>query len=284
MIPVGWLAPSADCWDSNMLRRLTDGTLYPHGIEFKHCVGYPNTDDGCVLVVPGQYWHQATDRITEAIQRFEWVLLVRTADEEDLFDVGAVVHPRLKWWIQTPRKKYPDCRVFGVGFPPHFNDLPAEPPEKLLNVFLSAQNTHDRRRQCFEALQGIDGRVEATAGFTQGMDPAEYVRCMSKAKVAPAPSGAVSCDSFRVYEALEAHTVPIVDTVSPVDGLTDYWTRIFPGYLPFPTYTNPAELKPLITQTLSDPAIANRVAAFWMRYKRQLAHWLRSDLEQLGAL
>jgi len=32
------------------------------------------------------------------------------------------------------------------------------------------------------------------------------------------------------------------------------------------------------------PASANRDTAWWMGYKRRLAHWLKDDLKALGAL
>lgn len=285
MIPVGRLAPDKQ-WDQTLVEDLISGRLYDHGLEFKWYAGYPSQVDGAVVLTPARYWCGHEAEISMALSKYRWVLMFLTSDEEQLFDARKVVHPNCRFWIQTPRKgrEYPEARFFGVGYPPHFRDLPVDPPVKTLSCFLSAQKTHTRREQCFTALEGVVGRVEATAGFTQGMDPAEYRNTMLKTKVAPAPSGAVSPDSFRFWEALEAHAVPLADTVSPVDGPTTYWEQLFPGYLPFPTYEDAAELKPLITQTLADLAIGNRVAAFWMRYKRVLAMWLREDLTDLGAV
>ena len=287
MIPVGWLAPS-ECWDSNLLRLLVDGALYPHGLQVKHHAGYPNTDDGAAIVIPGRFWADHYDEISSAISRYDWVLAFRTSDEEDWFDPSQVEHPNIRWWVQTPRpgSAYPDgARFFGVGYPPHMNELPA--PSKDLDVFLSAQRTHIRREAAFEALERSQHRkrVRATRGFSQGMKPVEYRDAMLRAKIAPCPSGAVSVDSFRVWEALEAGAVPIVDTVSPVDGETTYWGRLFTEPVPFPVYSGAAFLPSLIDEVLNDwPAVANRVQAFWMRYKRQLSIWLREDLEALGEL
>lgn len=287
MIAVGRLAPGNQ-WDQNMVDRLLDNTLYPTGLEFHRHEGYPHAD-GCVLVIPGRYWHDSIHDIDDAIASYRWVLGVRTGDEEDLFDIHEVAHPNIRWWVQTPRpdRDYGDARLFGVGFPPHFNHLPAGPPEKLIDVFLAGQDTHDRRHRAFGALQdaplGIK-RVERTAGFTQGMDPAEYVECMLMAKTAPAPAGPVSADTFRVYEALEAHTVPLADTISPAVDEPGFWDRIFVEHMG-PLYTNPAALPDLVAAVLDDATdYANHVTAAWMRYKRQLALWLREDLEQLGAL
>jgi hypothetical protein len=158
-----------------------------------------------------------------------------------------------------------------------------------LDVFMSAQNTHVRRNECFDALEGdLPGValkfVNATEGFTQGLDPATYVQQMRYTKVAPAPSGAQCPDSFRVWEALESHAVPIADDISPVYDSQGFWDMLLPG-APFPILTDYADLPGLIEDVLTDwPARANRVTAWYMRYKRQMATDLVTDLRELGAL
>lgn len=286
MIPVGQLAPG-DQWDQNLLDRLFANEIYPTGLEFKRSEGYPNTD-GAIMIIPGRYWAGHEREIGTALSRCRWVLAMRTSDEEDLFDIHKVDHPNVQWWVQTPRTDcdYGDARLFGVGFPRHFNNLPADPPEKTLDVFLSAQRTHMRRQQAFDALGDTqpDRYIEATEAFTRGVPPVQYADLMASAKVAPAPSGAESPDSFRLWEALEAHAVPIADDVSPVYDSRGFWEKLYPG-APFPILTDYADLPGYIGDVLKDwPASANRVAAWWIQQKRSMAQWLRDDLETLGAL
>jgi hypothetical protein len=163
--------------------------------------------------------------------------------------------------------------------------LSPAPPGKVVDVFLSAQATHTRRTRAFEALKGFpNSNIEATAGFTQGMPVGEYVGQMCGAKVAPAPSGAVSPDSFRLYEALEAHCVPIADDISPAYPSEGYWRLLFPSD-PFPTLRDYADLTGYINDQLEVwPKNANRIAAWWIRQKREMALWLEADLKALGAL
>ena len=105
---------------------------------------------------------------------------------------------------------------------------------------------------------------------------------MGLAKIAPCPSGAVSVDSFRVWEALEAGALPVVDTVSPTDGLTDYWQRVL-GDPPFPLVDGWATVG--FGQLLRDwPTLIGPVNDWYRGYKRRLAQWLRDDLEALGAI
>lgn len=283
MIPVVRLAPGSQ-WDQNVLDLLLSNHLWPTGIQFDRHDAFVKAP-GIVLIIPGRYWSapSSTAAITVALARYDWVLGIRTSDEEDLLDIAAVQHPNIRWWLQTPRmdRDY-DARVIPLGFPPHFNQL--QEAARNLDVFLAGQDTHDRRHQAFAALRpGPRRRIEPTPGFTAGMEPAEYVRCMTATKVAPCPAGAVSPDSFRVYEALEAHAVPIADDLSPAYDSTGYWERVLPG-CPFPILRNYSDLPGYIDDVLRDyPRIANRTAAYWMRYKRSLAHWLREDLQYLGA-
>lgn len=282
MIPVVRLAPGNQ-WDQNVLDLLFSNQLYPTGLEFKRFDAYTKTD-GIILIVPGRYWHKHTADICEALARYRWVLGIRTGDEEDLFDISQVQHPNIRWWVQTHRadRDYVDARLIPLGFPPHFNRL--EDGARNLDVLLSAQNTHERRREAFSVLQaGVRRRIEPTDGFTQGMVPTEYARRMCSTKVAPCPSGAVSPDTFRVYEALEAHAVPIADDVSPAYDSRGYWTKLYPD-APFPILTDYANLPGWIDDILADwPRTANRVAAWWIGAKRAMARNLRDDLEALGA-
>ena len=285
-ITVGRLAP-VNQWDQNLLDRLFANKLYPTGIEFRRVDGYPSSHDGCVLIVPGRYWAGREAEISAAIAQYSWLLMIVTSDEESTFDIGKVDHSSQQLWLQTPRvgREY-DARLIPVGFPPHFDSLPAGPPDKPLDVFMAAQCTHDRRSRAFDALARVarPKYVQTTAGFTQGRPPAEYTHLMLQAKVAPCPSGAVSPDSFRVYEALESHTIPIVDDISPAYDSRGYWERMFPD-APFPILTNYDDLPGYIDDVLADyPRLANRIAAWWIQTKRRYALWLKEDLEALGAL
>jgi hypothetical protein len=285
VIHVGRLSPFNQ-WDQNLLDQLFANKLYPTGLDFKRSDGYPNAH-GCCLIIPGRYWAGQEQTITEALSTYDWVLAFRTSDEADTFDINKVTHRRLKWWVQTPRtdRNYGDARLFGCGFPPHFNTLPTEPPGKRTDVFLSAQDNHRRRTECFNALEPMDmGVVQRTKGFTQGLPPAEYVATMVDTKVAPAPAGPQTPDTFRLYEALETHTVPIADDLTPAYPSHGYWQMLFPG-TPFPILADYESLPAYINQARNDwPVNANRITAWWMRYKRQMSHWLVEDLETLGAL
>jgi hypothetical protein len=278
-----------------MLRSLFDGDLHSHGLTFQHRAGYPNTDAPVGLVVPGRYYAQHTDQINEAIQRFVSVLMVVTSDEESCFDIGAIEHDSIRFWVQTPRegRDYGDARLFGVGYSPHTARV--EPVVKTRDVFLSAQRTngrpgrhfrvYERRDRFFKVLKRGDWSqlLVERDGFAQG-DRGEYVAGMLSARVAPAPTGNVSPDSFRAFEALQCGAIPILDTVSPIDGETTYWQRIF-GSHPIPTVTDINDLPRIVDDVLADwNNLSDLVQEWWLSYKRGMAGCLVEDLKALGAL
>ncbi len=53
-----------------MLDLLFANELYATGLEFKRTNGYPAAA-GCVLIIPGRYWFEKTNAISEAISKFE---------------------------------------------------------------------------------------------------------------------------------------------------------------------------------------------------------------------
>lgn len=286
-----------DQWDQFMWEQLLTGELYPHGLDIRQ-LDTETDARGVILMIPGRYWHDKIDQVNTLIEGLEWVLAIRTGDEEDLFHWQDVAHDNITWWVQTPRQlgggnRY---RPIPLGFPPHFSNIAVD-SDKNLDMFLSAQNNHERRLDCFTTLglNGVGARdgtqekpsswIEATAGFTGGMPPENYVQMATSAKVMPCPSGPHTPDTFRVYEALEAHAVPIADEVCPAYNSISYWHNLFLPHPPFPVLQSYESLVGYCQDALKGwPANANRIAAWWMQKKREYAHNLVADLKELGAI
>lgn len=294
MINVVRLEPHSQ-WDQNILNRLFQNQLLPTGLTFSDHERYlgkltPEPElGGCILIIPGRYWHDRTDEINEYIQHLRWVLAIRTGDEQDLLDIDKVRHPNIRWWVQTPRidHTYGDVRKFGVGYTPHFNIPQHSPPDMTNDVFLSAQNTHPRRFDAFAStncMPGMQVLTHQTPGFTQGLAPELYTQYMIHSKVALAPAGPDTPDTFRLYEALQAHTVPIADDIAANrPDVSGYWEMVFPD-APFPILTNWFDAPGIVKEAVANyPRNANRIAAWWMREKRNYVHWLNEDLELLTA-
>ncbi len=191
--------------------------------------------DGCIYMVGGEY--AGVEATNKAIKKYKWVVLIVHSDEQSKFPVEKIEHPNIKIYIQNPKQgRHDKYGKWPLGYTPHTREN-LKYLKKDLNYFISAQCTHPRREKCFNELKDRDDGIDIkTEGFTQGMNPVEYMHKMNLAKVVPCPSGPVAAESFRVYEALECGAIPIADNIS--SGDKDFWQYLI-GDVPFPCINIP---------------------------------------------
>jgi hypothetical protein len=308
VIPVVWVDSHITCWDQAMVANVLSDPEWPiggegpwpTGYEFEHWVvklDDPTIDldrlaadvDGAVLVVPAR--HHATgvevDVINRAMATVPWVLVVLTSDEERVFPVEKLDHPNMVVWVQTPAAGDNPDWVLPVGWPPHLPGLLRDInyPERE-GWFFAGQVNNRRRKECVEVLRDLDnGRLVETPGFTQGLAHDEYAAGLAHAKVVPCPSGPQTVDTFRVWEALEAGCIPVVDEQTPQENQRWYWPLLTGSRPPFPTIkdwsTFPQQLADL---EAGWPANANRVSAWWQGYKRRLADRISDTVRNLSGV
>jgi hypothetical protein len=296
---VVWLEPGNQ-WDQHTFELLLNNKLWGLSQQygFKHHKDFPKAE-GIILVVPQKYYLDKVDWLNARISEYQWVIYIGTGNEEGEFPIDHLPHPNIKIYYTTPHLKntpmeYID-RSFGDGFAPQsevIKDFTKEVMTKPLDVYFGGQITHSRRRQCVEAIKLLaedptyKTELLETKGFTQGYDdPKEYYKRMASAKVTPCPSGPAIQDTFRTYEALEAMSIPIVDSKTPEDaGPTDYWTILFGKEPPFPIIRDDYESLPNYVRNLEAdwPRNINRITAWWIAKKREYAQNLNDDIQNLS--
>lgn len=298
-VPIIWQTYKPDTiargyWDFAQLERLFSGDLWqvPSSFTFQHYEGFdtlPEATEVAVVVIPAQHQVDYIQQLNQDLLRFKKVLLILAGDEEARFDWRKVEHPSVKFWVMSPRPglEYPEgARFIGEGpAPDAYKYLPQLQADHIrpLDWFLAGQITHDRRQQCAKQLRGLKGgQLIETPGFTQGLRHQDYYAKLASAKVAPCPSGPGTADSFRFYEALEAGCVPIADDLTPRSGDPGgYWHLIYPD-APFPILRDYDDLPGYIEDAVKQyPWINNRIGAWWLAQKRQLAYGLHEDLAEL---
>jgi len=98
----------------------------------------------------------------------------------------------------------------------------------------------------------------------------EYAEVMSRTLFAPCPAGWRNLDSFRVYEALEAGCIPIVESRSHFD----YFCHLL-GAHPMPSVSDWAEAPALIAGLMRNPqrldALRRSCESWWQHYRASLA-------------
>ena len=99
MIPVVWKSyhdsPGRGYWDQQILEWLFQG--------FEHYETFPDTD-GIIFVTPG-HWRTA-EQVNTDLQRYDWVLVVVTSDEEGECPYWDINHPNMILWRSYPRPNY----------------------------------------------------------------------------------------------------------------------------------------------------------------------------------
>lgn len=281
-------------WDQGLLEDLLAGKWsIPGWYEFVHYEGDFNhipKGEGAVVVVPARHNVNHIEQLNNDLARLPWSLLILTGDEESVFPYEEIESGRpMKMWLMSPKPGVhpsdPRIQYLGSGYPPQAREELRKTYglERNLSFFFSGQNTHQRRLDALDAMKKFPGGLSnATEGFTQGMDPEEYYRNMARAKLAPCPSGPVSVDSFRLYEALEAGCIPIADGRTPEEDMSEHWTMVFGGPPEFPVIDNWDKFERFEAMLPRFHPIANKIGSWWELKKRDLAIRMYQDLQFLG--
>jgi hypothetical protein len=262
----------ADQWDFGMLKDILD----KNGFEQKLVTKLPKTERA-IVVLPARHHAGMELEVNKHLKKIDHVVLFLMGDEEADYDVSLVDHPSIHIWVQNPHiGVHDEYNKIGTGFPEHYKKIldDMEMPEKELDIFYAGQMTHERRVELNDALvvmptNGV--KYLSTRGFTQGLEHTEYATMMARAKIAPAPSGAVIPDSFRLFEALEAMAIPIADEKTASGEIMYYWDWLFGQITPFPKIQDWNSLQSYKIDVLENyPKIMHVVTAWYIKWKRDL--------------
>jgi hypothetical protein len=153
---------------------------------------------------------------------------------------------------------------------------------KTYDVFFGGQITHQRRQQLAEVMPSIENALyKPTDGFAKGDNPVDYYDNLMNSKIAPCPAGAVSIESFRLFEAIEMMTLPIADLVDSSGLKYNFYKNVFNELVPFPQTKYWSELPIIVLNLLEEyPKNMHNVVCWWIKYKRDLGIKL---MEQVNA-
>lgn len=245
--------------------------------------------DGAVVVFAAGGNEQYIPALNALIAPMPWVVLLLTSDECSNFPWHRIHHPNMRLWVQSARsdKHKGDITYFPVGCP-DTKEMLATISTKDIDIGFSGQITHLSREQMAWAFEAsINATIKPSPGFTQGLERKDYLDFMSRTKVAPCPSGPCHADTFRLYEALEAGCVPILDHGPRPDEQgraiagfpRDFWTRLFGVDHPAPVVEGWSQGPRYAESVLSTyPERNNEVSAWWQLKKREFRLKLQDDI------
>ena len=271
----------ANQWDFGLLKDFLDSEKF----KVENVNTLPNTDVALV-VLPARHHKGLEHKINDELSKIKRVVLFLMGDEEADFEVEVINHANIEIWVQNPHMGRHDAyHKLGTGYPVHMRSMLPKNIQKVKDIMFAGQVTHKRRRELVDVLIDMSIgnnkiRIVKTGGFTQGESPEEYFKHLSEAKIAPAPSGAVIPDSFRLFEALECMAILIADQKTPDGTVMEYWDWLFGTETPFPKIIEWDRLFGLRDELLADwPRNMHQQTAWWIMQKRNFKYKV---LEQLN--
>lgn len=298
IVPVVWLnytdAPKRGYWDQGMVEDIFNNRMFDAGYKFFHLERLDDGLVGAVVIFAARNQTEFIARLNKDLAKLKWVILMLTGDEESAFPIEQIKHKHIKIWVMSPRpQRHEKYSVLGTGYPPHLkSNMPPQAPDKDLDWYFGGQITHERRGAMAIKLNEMlthskaKGEFDPSEGFTKGLPPAEYDKKLASAKVAPAPSGPETPDSFRLFEALEVGAIPIADTQAPKgDWPDDYWIYFFKEEPPFPILRHYDHLQGYVEDMAKQyPVKNNQVFAWWQMKKYQMVKKVREQIHKLSGL
>lgn len=225
------------------------------------------------VVIPGYDSIGNTKKISKELAKIKRVVLFVTSDECGLFDPKYIIHPNIEIWVQAPFPKHEPYHKYPFGAPTMVKENLPEYTNKIYDVFFSGQITHERRQELSKIMPEMKNSLyNPTAGFMQGFDSKKYYEMLMQSRIAPAPAGNVTIDSFRFYEALEMLCIPVGDSKDSSGKDFDYYNYVFNNNVPV-EITNDWFQLPKITDKLLNNYHENmhQTVAWWIKYKRDFA-------------
>lgn len=281
-------------WDQSLLEDMFNRVgpyVWEHHTEFEGLA----ENEGGVVVLNGRTHVDDIEAINADLAKLRWVLLVITGDEEGLFPFQEIRHPLLRVWVQLPRMNvHNDVSLKLPNGPrPGTRELLRQigKVEKTQDWFFCGQINHDRREQCVHELRLFqengtfpNGTLVPTDGFgKEALNQEQYVAHLAHTKIVLCPSGIETPDTFRLYEALEAGCIPVVDAFSTRNQSYGFWKYLFGEDVPFPIVDYWDKLPALMPELLKEyPHNANKISAWWQNKKRSMYLKLIDDVKEIS--
>ncbi len=267
-----WQFDPKDCWECEWLRLLLAGTYDEEIVDNKWSQIAP-----AMIVVDNRVVPEKAIYYRHAFETGARIVLVHLSDEAFKDDSGIY-----KYCDGVLRNYHSElladiARVdfIPLGYKAGFARSGVTPKSAAQRQYLwsfAGDAKKISRGEMLAAMNSLEGGfTHLTEGFgtTDALSTEAYRALLDDTLVVPCPGGWSNLETFRVYEALEAGCIPIVEQRPAFD----YFTRLL-GPHPMPTITAWSEAAALVAQLKSSDSLeALRAACFawWQNKKPALA-------------
>jgi len=223
------------------------------------------------VVISGQGNAGHETQINKQLENISKVKLFIIADANSHFNLDKIQHPNIEIWKQYPNSSHLTYKYFSAGTPSSFLNNKPLFNTKQNQLYFSGQLTHQRRQQLKNILPHIqDAKYRFSEIFSKGEPSHIYYQNMTNAIITPCPSGEFILDTFRVYEAIELLSLPIIDTINSYGKEDKYFETVY-GSIPAPRIDNWNNLPIIIETSLKEyPLNLFNLVSWWVNYKFNL--------------
>jgi hypothetical protein len=214
-----------------------------------------------------------------------------------------------EYYREEVHKKYRRCHYLPLGYSSGFCSglTPKKISEREYSWSFAGQLKGSRYEMIKYAQRIPRGKYHATNQWNDpnGLTPREYASLLSDTVFSPCPIGNFSVDCFRVYESLEAGTIPIIEAkgfrealevfFNPKHiiehGIRDqkswirnyrYWENAFSSDFPCPLIYSWRDLE-VLTNSIDVESTSEKIQVWWREYKKFLTHLIGSTIEETFA-
>jgi len=273
-----WQYDAFERWEGQYLRELTSGVIAGEKAEY-HAYSHVGPR---MIVVDNHLGDQVNAYIRRAALAGADIVLFHLGDEAYIDDCSCYRWCRAvyrNYWSVTQARNS-NVRFLPLGYKAGFSNGEAIRPvteRRYVWSFCGDLNktTRGSMNQHMTALE--PNYLHVTSGWdAPDLLPVEQYRdIMDQSIFVPCGQGFCTPDSFRVYEALEAGCIPIVERTAEFD----YFAGAY-GDHPMPVIRDWAEAPSLVSAILASgqaPALARRCHAWWIGLKAQVTASLRAE-------
>lgn len=272
---VVWYSGQCGRWDHGLLLSIFD--KHPDKFE-QHNLAVSPEFERAIVVVAGR---PDVTELRQYLEKIKSGVVILTSEEDSFFDWKAAIPEHLEVWTQyySPNKSEIKTRLL-LGTPTRLKDFKINThlPKKYLWSFVG-QVQNPSRQACVDVLRklpdGYLGTVQWFGGLGDGgVEYQNYLDIMCQSKYVICPSGSMSVDSFRLYEAIECGSIPITEIKSPRDpAWFNYWLECHPENSIIKV-DNWSEIKDRFNNSIQPhPSVVNK---WWTDYKLNLENKLLS--------
>lgn len=273
-----WYEGMRGSWDHGLLCEIFDS--HPDVFN-QHNTKELVVFDRAIVMIVGR-----TDvkKLRDYLQNFKSGIAILMSEEDAYFDWQSAIPEHFDIWTQyyhPSTKNHPRIsKRLLLGPPNRIKDFKINKhlPKKYLWSFVG-QVQNKFREECVKVLRTLpDGFLQEVELFggngKNGMDYQQYLDIMCQSKFVICPSGSMTADSFRVYEAIECGAIPIADRRSPRDSERfHYWDSVFEDHNIFDIY-DWKSLPSFLSLNFLSPEKNN---LWWTEYKDELTKKLINE-------